>query len=186
MAGRGHKLRVKRFRISIITAFHSPLVYSFTSLSNFQLQRVHPVDLIKYVDTLNDTKVPQAMLDLADKTRSRCRVVDKRIDLGKAEDGEYFPVVWDGLLEKRDWTWKEANVLYTKNFYKVFKFYSKLKEKNLVLKFERKIVISIWSLSLLWHKSFHGNIVARSCHFWVCIKHKTLLGFYFNGRPLPF
>lgn len=56
--------------------------------------------------------MPQQMLDLAERTSSRFEVVDQIMDVGEASDGLFFRVKWEGLPDKRDWTWQSATELY--------------------------------------------------------------------------
>lgn len=42
---------------------------------------------------------------MADLTESRYEVIDKIVDLGDSSYGLLFQVIWEGLHNKRDWTW---------------------------------------------------------------------------------
>lgn len=139
---RGHKLRFKWFGPCRVTAIHGPLVYSVTTLSDSKTDRVHAARLLKYDDALQGKEVPQAMLDLADKTESRYEVIDRIVDIGEDKDGIWFRVIWDGLPDQRDWTWQLASVLYTDIPDQVIEFLKTAKKKKLVSKFKRQLGIS--------------------------------------------
>jgi len=140
---RGHKLRFKWFGPCRVIALHGPLVYSITSLSDSKTERVHAARLIKYKDSLQGTTVPQDMLELADKTESRYEVIDKIIDIGEDKDEIWLQVVWDGLPDKRDWTWQLDPFLYTDIPDLVLDFLHQSKKKKLVNKLKRQLKISI-------------------------------------------
>ena len=139
---RGHKLRFRWYGPSRITAVHSPLVYGITSLQGGKVDRVHCARLIKYRDSLLGEPVPKEMIDLAERIESRYDIVDKITDVGEAPDGLFLRVQWQGLPDKRDWTWQPASELYADipdtvtDFLKTFK-----SKKNLVSKIKRQLSI---------------------------------------------
>lgn len=89
---RGPKLKFKWYGPCKITAVHSPLVYSVTSLHNNKSQRVHSTRLTKYRDSLNDLPVSEQILDLSARTESRYEVIERLLDVAEADDGFYFQV----------------------------------------------------------------------------------------------
>lgn len=139
---RGHKLRFKWFGPLRITAVHSPLVYSVTSLSNGKTERVHCARILKYDDSLQGSTVPQEMIDIALRTEARYEVVEKILDIGEAPDGIFFQVQWDGLPDKEDWTWQPAADLYADIPDGVRHFLSTCRKKTLVSKLKLQLSIS--------------------------------------------
>ena len=83
------------------------------------------------------------MTDLADRTESRYGIVEKIMDVGEAPDGLFFRAQWEGLPDKRDWTWQPVSELYTDipdiltEFLKIFK-----SKKKLVAKIKRQLCIA--------------------------------------------
>ncbi len=115
---RGHKLRFRWYGPCRITTINSPLVYSVASLHDIRVENVHCARLKQYHNSLLRHKVPKELLDLADRTQSRYKVVEKIIDVGEAHwaspwhDGLFCQVHWEGLPNKRDWTWQPVSELY--------------------------------------------------------------------------
>ena len=140
---RGHKLRFRWFGPCRIKAVHSPHVYSIAPLRGGKTELVHCARLIKYRDSLLCKPVPKEMMDLAERTESRYEVVEKILDIGEAPDGLFFRVQWEGLPDKRDWTWKAVSELYADipdivtDFLRTFK-----SKKTLVSKVKRQLSIA--------------------------------------------
>lgn len=109
---RGHKLRFRWYGPCRISASHSSLVYSVESLSRDKYERVHCARLIKYRDSLLGKPVPKEIMDLAARTESKYETVHCITEVGEADDGLFFRVQWDGLPDKRDWTWHLVDDLY--------------------------------------------------------------------------
>lgn len=124
----GHKLRFKWFGPCRITAVYSSLVYGVTSLHGGKTERIHCARLLKYRDSLLGQEVPKDMLQLAETTEARYEVVESIKDIGEAPDGLFFHVQWEGLPDKRDWTWHPIAELHSDipdmvtNFLRQFKF----------------------------------------------------------------
>lgn len=140
---RGHKLRFRWFGPCQVTAICSPLVYGITPLQGGKTERVHCARLIKHRDPLLGNPVSQEMFDLAERTESRFEVVEKLLDVGEAPDGLFFRVQWEGLPDKRDWTWQPVSELYSDIPDTVVNFLKAFKSKNsLVSKIKRKLSIA--------------------------------------------
>ena len=139
---RGHKLRFKWSGPCRITAVHGPLVYGVTTLVSNKTERVHCASLLKYDDSLQGSTIPEDMLDLSERTESRFEVVEKIVNPGEAQDGLFFQVKWEGLPEKRDWTWQPIKDLYTDIPDIVSTYLVSCKKKQLVEKVKRQLGIS--------------------------------------------
>lgn len=81
---------------------HGQLVYGITILPKSKTERVHVSRLTKYDDSLLGSEVLEELVDLAEKTETRYEVIGELIDLGEADDGLFFQLVWDCLPFKRD------------------------------------------------------------------------------------
>lgn len=109
---RGHKLRFRWFGPCAVSKVFSAHVYGITPLRGGNEERVHCARLIKYRDALNGQPVPKDMMDLAEQTDSRYEIVDRIVDVGEAPDGLFFQVQWEGLPDKRDFTWQPIGDMY--------------------------------------------------------------------------
>ena len=130
---RGHKLQLRWFGPCRVTSVHGDLVYGVTSLRGGKTERVHCAQLLKYRDSLLGKPVPQDMLDLAERTESRYEVIEKIVDLGQHRDGLFFRVQWEGLPDKRDYTWQPVEELYADVPDVVNAFLSSFKNKKKVV-----------------------------------------------------
>ena len=140
---RGHKLRFRWLGPCRITSVHSPLVYGITPLRGGKVERVHCARLIKYRDSLLGKTVTKEMMDLAERTESRYEVVEKIVDVGEAPDGLFFRVQWEGLPDKRDWTWQPVSELYADIPDIVLSFLKKFKPKKaLISRIKRQLSIA--------------------------------------------
>ncbi len=113
---RGHKLRFRWFGPCRITSVHGQLVYGITPLRGGKTERVQCARLLKYRDSLLGKQIPQDMLDLAEGTESRYEVIEKIVDLGQDHDGLFLQIQWEGLPDKRDYTWQPAKELSLPNY----------------------------------------------------------------------
>ncbi len=108
----GHKLRFRWFGPCRITSIRGHLLYGITPLRGGKIERVHCARSLKYRDSLLGKQIPQDMLDLAERTESRYEVIEKIVDLGQDHDGLFFQVQWEGLPDKRDYTWQPPKELH--------------------------------------------------------------------------
>lgn len=99
---RGHKLPFRWFGPCLITVIYSPVVYGVSPLREIKTDRVHCARLIKYRDSIIGSPVPKEMIELAEATETRYEVVENIIEVGKAPDGLFFQVQWEGLPDKRE------------------------------------------------------------------------------------
>lgn len=138
------KLHFKWYGPCRITAVYSSLVYGVTSLRGGKTERIHSARLTKYQDSLLEKPVPQETLDLADRTQSSYEVIDKIMNIGQAPDGIFFQVQWEGLPDKRDWTWHPISELYddTPELVKDFLNHHS-KKKALISKAKRHLNLSL-------------------------------------------
>lgn len=88
-------------------------------------------------------ELPQAMLDLADHTEARYEVIDKILDISEVDNEIWFQVMWDGLRDKRDWTWQRAKILYADVPETVRQFLDTCKKKALTAKTKHHLGIFI-------------------------------------------
>lgn len=96
--------------------------------------------MIPYEDNLLGSKVPQDVLDLADQSESKYEIVEKIWDVGKEQDNLFLRVQWDGLPDKRDWTWHSLEDLYTDIPDMVREFLNTFnRKKNLITKCKRRL-----------------------------------------------
>lgn len=137
---RGHKLQFRWSGPRRITAVHSELVYSVQPLRGGRTERIHCTRMIPYEDNLLGSKVPQDVLDLADQSESKYEIVEKIWDVGKEQDNLFLRVQWDGLPDKRDWTWHSLEDLYTDIPDMVREFLNTFnRKKNLITKCKRRL-----------------------------------------------
>ncbi len=87
-------------------------LHEITPLRGGKTERVHCARLLKYRDSLLVKQIPQDMFDLAERTESRYEVIENITDLGQDHDGLFFQVQWEGLPDKRDYTWQPAKEVY--------------------------------------------------------------------------
>lgn len=140
---RAHKLRFKWYGPARIIATHSPLVYSVQTLSKDKTERVHCARLAKYRDALRGKTIPTETMDLAARTESKYETVHAILDVGEAEDGLFFRVQWDGLPDKRDWTWHAVDVMYEDIPDMVTEFLDAFKgKKTIVAKIKRQLKLN--------------------------------------------
>ncbi len=69
-------------------------------------------------------------------------VIEKIVDLGQDRDGLIFQVQWEGLPDKRDFTWQPAKELYADVPDLVTRFLSSFKKKKFVATVKRHLGIS--------------------------------------------
>jgi len=105
---RGHKLRFQWHGPCRVTSVHGSLVYGITPLRGGKSE----------------------MLDLAESTEARYEVVHKILNVGQAPDGLFFQVQWEGLPDKRDYTWQPIADLYADMPVRVKEFLSTYKSKK--------------------------------------------------------
>jgi len=83
------------------------------------------------------------MLEFSERIESRYEVIDKIVTIGEFQDGIFFQVQWEGLPDKRDYTWEPIEQLYTDlpdrvtEFLKTFKY-----KKRIVNKAKSQLSIS--------------------------------------------
>jgi len=140
---RGPKLQFRWFGPCRITAVYSKVVYGVTSLRGGKAQRIHAARLTKYRDSFLGKIVPQDTLDLAERTESHYEIIEKILDIGAAPDGLFFQVQWEGLPDKRDFTWCPIDELYEDIPEMVKEFLSSYKKKKkIILKAKSQLNLS--------------------------------------------
>ncbi len=140
---RGHKLRFQWHGPCRVTSVHGSLVYGITPLRGGKSERVHCARLLKYRDSLQGKPVSKKMLDLAETTEARYEVVHKILNVGQAPDGLFFQVQWEGLPDKRDYTWQPIADMYADMPVRVKEFLSTYKsKKNITNKIKHQLNIT--------------------------------------------
>ena len=81
---------------------------------------------------MDNTDVLPRLLELADKTEVVYEVVDSILDLGQADDGLFFQFRWEGLPDKKDYTWVDIDALFEDMPDAVNEFLSSCSKKKLV------------------------------------------------------
>lgn len=114
----------------------------FTNPSG-KTESVHCAHLIGYCDYISGKDLPKEILDLAERNSSPYEVIERIVDVGEDSDGLLFHVQWEGLPDKRDWTWKPVVELFVEiaEMPKVFLSERKSK-KNVLSKLKRKTSVN--------------------------------------------
>ena len=140
---RGHKLQFRWCGPKRVAGICSPLVYMVTNLEGSKSERVHCARMIFYSNAMDNTEVSSEVLELADKSESRYEIVDAIVALGKAPDGIFFKVRWDGLPDERDHTWHDIHQLYQDIPQKVKEFLKSTDDVSLAVEAARQLDISL-------------------------------------------
>lgn len=101
----GHKCSFKWHRPQKIFDLLSDVVYAVQPLMPGEIQKVHASPLRKYNANCDGAEVPEEVLALADRTQSHSEVIEKKLDIGRAPDGIFLQVMWQGLPDEREFTW---------------------------------------------------------------------------------
>lgn len=72
---------------------------------------VHVACIKKYCGNLDGTNIPEAVLDLVDRTTAKYGVVESIVDIVKNDQGLWLCLQWEGLPDKRDSTWNVISEL---------------------------------------------------------------------------
>lgn len=139
----GHKLSFKWCGPRRIIGTAGPLVFVVQKLTCDDQERVHCARLTLYSSELDGKEVPQEILDLADRSESRYEILERIVGLSENHEGIWFHLQWDGLPDKRDYTWAPAKDIYEDVPEMVLEFLRSTKNKRLVSKVTAQLGISL-------------------------------------------
>lgn len=110
-----------------VEKIHSPLLYSISKFDGTGSERDNGTLFYRYSTSLEDTKVPTEVLELANHTTANFETVHSFVDISKDSNQSIkVPVCWDGLSDERYWTWhkitdmfKDVPDMFTTNLEKI-------------------------------------------------------------------
>ena len=107
-----HKLTFRWIGPRRILRPESTHVFLVETLDKKTTERIHVARLRPYSALAEGDIVPPEVLNLADQSTARYDILSKIVTLAAAPDGLCFQLEWDGLPDKRDYTWSPIATVY--------------------------------------------------------------------------
>jgi len=139
---KGHKLSYRWMGPRRITRVISEMVYDVSSMVDDVTEQIHAARLLPYRADRDSSSVSEELMDLAERSEAKYELVEKIIDIGEDHDGIFLQVQWQGLPDRRDWTWNYLADMHEDMPEVVEEFLDKSKAKNLVSKAKKFLGIT--------------------------------------------
>lgn len=138
-----HKLSFRWCRPRRVISVKSPAVCVVAYLTTEKQETVHVAWMKKYCGQLDDTEVPDEVLDLAYRTAAKYKIVENIAEIQENDEGIWLRLQWEGLHTERDFTWARLSDMYEDIPEMVVAFLKASIEKEITAVATRQLGISL-------------------------------------------